>query len=215
MKSFKVQKASMDCSNMVLSAKKGNLVLDMTCEVYFTNPTDVSWKVTRIDVEAHVLRTKYTKDLTPSYTKDIITHTIPPQGTGEFELNFHDTLPESGVLGIGVELKDLAGTVVPVQVNFTVYTNGKPYVVDSRGNTWPLAYSATQYVRISVELNSIVQHIVADTVAGVVIGATVGAIVGSILPGAGTGAGAVAGAVIGGTLGFIYGVIWHGVLGRP
>ncbi|WP_457742401.1 glycine zipper family protein [Thermococcus sp.] len=208
-------KAFMDCSDMTLSAKSGDLVLDMECDVHFTNPTDVKWNITRIDVEAHVLKTQYTKDLTIEPTKTIITHTVPPGGIGEFKLDFHDVLSQSGLIETGWKLKDLAGAKVPVQVNFTVYANDHPYIIISQGNILDLGYTTTQYVEIKVELNSVIQHIVADTVAGVVIGAGAGAIVGSILPGIGTMAGATAGAIIGGTLGFVYGVVWHGLLGRP
>lgn len=210
-----VSKAFMECSNLKLSANKGDLTLNMKCNVYFTNPTGVQWNITRIDAEAHVLKTPHTKDLTIEPTKTIITHTVPLGGVGEFELEFHDVLPQSGFIETGLEVKKLSGVRVPVQVNFTVFDNGHPYVVTSQEGIFDLVYTATKYVEIKVELNSIVQHIVADTVAGVVIGAGAGAIVGSIVPGAGTMAGATAGAVIGGTLGFIYGVIWHGVLGRP
>ena len=210
-----VHEAFMECSNLELSANKGDLALDMKCNVYFTNPTGVQWNITRIDTDAHVLKTPSTKDLTIEPTKTIITHTVPPGGVGEFELEFHDVLPQSGFIETGLEVKKLSGVRVPVQVNFTVFDNGHPYVVTSQGGIFDLVYTATKYVEIKVELNSIVQYIVADTVAGVVIGAGAGAIVGSIVPGAGTMAGATAGAVIGGTLGFIYGVVWHGILGRP
>ena len=203
-------------SNSYSSSKQVELDLFIDGkEVDFTNPTGVQWNITRIDTDAHVLKTPRTKDLTIEPTKTIITHTVPLGGVGEFELEFHDVLPQSGFIETGLEVKKLSGVRVPVQVNFTVFDNGHPYVVTSQEGIFDLVYTATKYVEIKVELNSIVQHIVADTVAGVVIGAGAGAIVGSIVPGAGTMAGATAGAVIGGTLGFIYGVIWHGVLGRP
>ena len=207
-----VHEAFMDCSNLKLSADKGDLTLDMKCKVYFTNPTKVQWNITRVDTDAHVLKTPRTRDLTIEPTKTIITHTVPPGRIGELELEFHDVLPQSGFIETGLELKDLGGAKVPVQVNFTVYANGHPYVKTSQG-ILDLAYTATQYVEIKVEWNSVIQHIVADTVAGVVIGA--GAVVGSIIPGAGTMTGAAVGGIIGGTLGFIYGVVWHGILGRP
>lgn len=77
-----VSKAFMECSNLKLSANKGDLTLNMKCNVYFTNPTGVQWNITRIDAEAHVLKTPHTKDLTIEPTKTIITHTIP---LGELE----------------------------------------------------------------------------------------------------------------------------------
>ncbi len=213
-KPAKTQWSSMECGNLKLLANKGDLTLDMKCDVYFTNPTDVQWSITRIDTDAHVLKTSRTKDLTIEPTKTIITHTVPPGGVGKFELEFHDVLPQSGFIETGLELNDLLGAEVPVQVNFTVYDNGHPYVKTSQG-ILDLAYTTTQYVEIKVEWNSVIQHIVADTVAGAVMGAGTGALVGSIIPGAGTMTGAAAGGVIGGSLGFIYGVVWHGILGRP
>ena len=78
---------------MMLSARKGNLVLDMSCDVYFTNPTDVEWSVTRVDVEAYILKNKYTKELTPDFTKEILTGKVSAHSTGHMRLNFHNVLP--------------------------------------------------------------------------------------------------------------------------
>ncbi len=115
-----VHGAFMECSNLKLSANKGDLTLGMSCDVYFTNPTNVQWNITRIDTDAHVLKTPRTKGLTIESTKTITTHTVSPGGVGKFELEFHDVLPQSGFIETGLELKDLAGAKVPVQVNFTV-----------------------------------------------------------------------------------------------
>ncbi|MDI3476241.1 MAG: hypothetical protein PWQ95_1969 [Thermococcaceae archaeon] len=212
----KIQNAVMDCSDLQLSAKEGNLVLDMECVVYFTNPTDVQWDITSINANAHILKTRYTKDLTPEFTPPkILTKTVPAGGVGEFELKFHDVLPENGIIESGIEIKKLSGVTVLVQVNFTVLVNGQSYVIDSKGKIWSLNYGATTHVELKVELNSVIQHVIADAVAGAAIGFAAGAIVGSFIPGAGTLTGAVIGAGIGATLGFIYGVVWHGILGRP
>ena len=64
-----VHEAFMECSNLKLSANKGDLTLDMSCDVYFTNPTNIQWNITRIDTDAHVLKTSRTKDLTIESTK--------------------------------------------------------------------------------------------------------------------------------------------------
>ncbi|WP_167884981.1 hypothetical protein [Pyrococcus sp. ST04] len=45
----------MECSDLALSAKRGDLVLDMSCEVYFTNPTDIEWHITDVITEARIL----------------------------------------------------------------------------------------------------------------------------------------------------------------
>ncbi len=210
-----VQTAVMNCGDLLLSAEKGNFVLDLSCEVYFTNPTDVEWHITDVTTEARILKNQYTKEVTPEFTDTLLTPTIPPKGTGKLKIDFHDVLSASGILEKGAEIADLAGISVPVQVDFTLEVNGKTYVIDSQGNTWSLKYTAYEYTKIVIEMGSVVQNIIADTAAGIVIGATAGAIVGSLLPGVGTAGGAMAGGVIGGTLGFLYGVIWHGILGRP
>ncbi|NJF25575.1 hypothetical protein [Thermococcus sp. Bubb.Bath] len=218
------QAASMGCSNLELSAKKGNLVLDTTCTVYFTNPTDVQWNITGIIPYPHILKTEYTEDLTPEFTPPtMLTKTVPAGGVGEFKLNLHDVLPENNVIGTGIELNELSGVIVPVKVNFTVLVNGKTYVVDSQGKIWSLEYGATRYVRITVNTETLYEHITSDItigIAGAIVGAKageeIGAMVGTVIePGAGTVAGAATGEIIGGIVGFIGSVIVHEKLGWP
>ena len=210
-----VSKAFMECSNLKLSANKGDLTLNMKCNVYFTNPTGVQWNITRIDAEAHVLKTPHTKDLTIEPTKTIITHTIPPGGVGEFELEFHDVLPQNGFIETGLELEDLAGAKVPVQVNFTVYANDHPYVKTSQG-ILDLSYAATQYVEIEINKQKVMEHLAVSVSVGVTAGAVTayilectetGAAIGSAVPGGGT--------LVGATVGFIFGVVTYKILGLP
>jgi len=210
---------------MVLSAKKGNLVLNMTCEVYFTNPTNVSWDITRIDIDpARILGTQRTNDVTIGIpTETIITRTVAPGGVGEFKLDFPGVLSSSNLLKTGWDLKDLAGYKVPVQVNFTVYDNGHPYVVTSNGNILGLGYTATQHVEIMINEKTVTEHIIGDIVSGVVVGlisaragAKIGAIIGTAVElGAGTVAGTVVGGIVSGVLGFIAGFTMHEKLGLP
>ncbi len=84
----------MNCSDLALSAERGNPVLDMSCEVHFTNPTDIEWEITRIDTEARILKTEYTKDSTIEPTKTITLHIVSTKGVGEFKLEFHDVLSQ-------------------------------------------------------------------------------------------------------------------------
>ncbi|MDK2913242.1 MAG: hypothetical protein PWQ79_157 [Thermococcaceae archaeon] len=209
----KVQKAVMDCSDLQLLAKEGNLVLDMECVVYFTNPTDVQWEITSINANAHILKTRYTKDLTPEFTPPtILTKTVPAGGVGEFELKFHDVLPEKGIIESGIEIKKLSGVTVPVQVNFTVLVNGQPYVIDSKGKIWGLSYEATKYVTIRVDSDKVIEHLVISMAVGFGAGVAtayilkctkIGATIGSAVPGGGT--------LIGAAVGFIT----YKVLGLP
>ena len=211
----KVHKAFMECNNLELSANKGDLTLGMSCDVYFTNPTNVQWNITRIDTDAHVLKTPRTKDLTIESTKTIVTHTVPPGGLGEFELEFHDVLPQSGFIETGLELKDLAGAKVPVQVNFTVYSNGHSYVKTSQG-ILDLTYTATQYVKIEINKQKVIEHFAVSVSVGVTAGAVTayilectetGAAIGSAVPGGGT--------LVGAVVGFIFGVVTYKILGLP
>ncbi|NJE61895.1 hypothetical protein [Thermococcus sp. 21S7] len=210
-KSFKVQKASMDCSNMVLSAKKGNLVLDMTCEVYFTNPTDVSWKVTDVVTEARILKSQHTQEITPEFSDALLTPTVPAKGTGRLQVNFHDTLSASGFLGKSVKIGDLAGVSVPVEVDLTLEVNGKTYVVDSQGNIWSLKYRAIKMVEISIEGNKIAMDLSSE-LAIVAATTAVGAVIGGLVGGP---VGAVVGAVAGAVTGIILSYILHERLGIP
>ncbi len=212
------KKAFMGCDNMKLSAEKGNLVLDMKCEVYFTNPTDVEWNITRIDIDpSRILATERTKDVTigiPAET--IITRKVAPGGVGEFKLDYHGVLSESNLLQTAFDLKDLAGFKVPVQVNFTVYANGHPYVVTSNGTILDLGYTVTQYVTITINHDRVIEHIAIPVTIGITttIAATyilesteAGAALGSVVPGAGT--------LVGAALGFIAGVIAYEYLDAP
>ena len=210
-----IQEAFMECSNLKLSANKGDLTLDMKCDVYFTNPTEFQWNITRIDTDAHVLKTPHTKDLTLEPTKTITTHTVPPGGVGKFELEFYDVLPQSGFIETGLELKDLAGAKVPVQVNFTVYANGRSYVKTSQG-ILDLAYTAIQHVEIEINKQKVIEHFAVSVSVGVTAGAVTayilectetGAAIGSAVPGGGT--------LVGATVGFIFGVVTYKILGLP
>ncbi|MFA4641214.1 hypothetical protein [Pyrococcus kukulkanii] len=213
-----VQTAFMDCSNLVLSAERGNLILDMSCEVYFTNPTDVEWRITDVVTEARILKGQCTQEITPEFSDTLLTPTVPAKGTGRLQVNFHDTLPASGFLGKSVKIGDLAGVSVPVEVDLTLEVNGKTYVVDSQGNTWSLKYKAIKMVKIKTDTDNVTRDLVgeltlglAGAVAGTIAGAKIGAALGSVVPGAGT----VTGAIVGGIVGFIGGLLLHEKLGWP
>jgi len=206
-----VQTAFMDCSDLVLSAERGNLILDMSCEVYFTNPTDVEWRITDVVTEARILKGQYTQEITPEFSDTLLTPTVPAKGTGRLQVNFHDTLPASGFLGKSVKIGDLAGVSVPVEVDLTLEVNGKTYVVDSQGNTWSLKYRAIKMVEISIEENKIVMDLSSELA---IVGTTtaVGAVIGGLVGGP---VGAVVGAVGGAVVGIILSYILHEYLGIP
>lgn len=202
--------------DMKLSAEKGNLVLDMKCEVYFTNPTDVEWNITNVTMDARVLKTQSTKDLTIEPTKTIITHTVPPRDIGEIKLEFHDTIASSGVLGKVIKLGELDDANVPVQASFTVYVNNKPAVIDSQGKEWYLGYTAHTEVKIVTDGDRVAEDITTDLIANVATDAIIGAAIGNaVLPGIGTVPGAIVGAVFGLVTNFVGGYVLHDILGIP
>ncbi|WP_048810999.1 hypothetical protein [Thermococcus gammatolerans] len=133
-----------------------------------------------------------------------------------FKLDYHGVLSESNLLQTAFDLKDLAGFKVPVQVNFTVYANGHPYVVTSNGTILDLGYTVTQYVTITINHDRVIEHIAIPVTIGITttIAATyilesteAGAALGSVVPGAGT--------LVGAALGFIAGVIAYEYLDAP